>query len=184
MAFTEPRFIYKKSMTSLTNAPVFLRPMDAEDCGDVAMWLADPDIRRFLTSNLRSGGLDAQHLRVGLRRPDQRWFLFADTPNAPVCGLVALDSIDLEDGVANLWFALGDKCLWGKGITNRAIDTLCCNHVTGLHVITAWVIDGNHASLRCLEKSGFKEVGRYHGASVIEGVRKDRILMERLISST
>lgn len=160
-----------------------LRPATAEDCPRIAGWLNDPAINATLSANLRDGGLTAPALALGLRRKDQSWYVFSASAGGAPTGLIAVDSIDRGDGVGNLWFLLGDQSLAGRGLTSTAIDAFCRSNPAQLHVATAWIVDGNAPSVRCLEKAGFTHVGR-----IVQGVRwqkgrRDRILMQRILAA-
>ena len=161
----------------------FLRPAVAEDCGLIAGWLSDPAINAMLSSNLRGAQVSAQALMLGLRRRDQSWMLFAPDAAAMPAGLIALDSVDTVDGIANLWFLLGTRDFGGRGLTSAAIARFCRDNPAGLHVLTAWIVDGNTASVRCLEKAGFHPAGRIEQGVAFAGGRRDRILMQRIVGT-
>ncbi len=156
-----------------------LRPATSDDAALLAGWLNDPATNRLLTGNLRGGGLDATALALGLRRRDQVWMLFAETAAAPPAGLIALDGIDRADGVANLWFLLGDKAQARRGLTSAAIAAFCAANPAELHVATAWIVAENAASRACLLRAGFAEAGRITDAVLIDGRRQDRILFQK-----
>lgn len=107
--------------------------------------------------------------------------LFALPDSSEPAGLIALDSIDTIDGIANLWFLLGNPALSGRGLTSAAIDRFCRLNPVGLHVLTAWIVEGNAASARCMEKAGFEPAGRIRQGVSLAGARRDRILMQRVI---
>lgn len=159
-----------------------LRPATADDCTAIAGWLNDPAINAMLSANLREGGLTAQALALGLRRKDQSWFVFGVT-DGPPAGLIAVDSIDRGDAIGNLWFLLGDQTLAGRGLTSAAIEAFCRHNPANLHVATAWIVDGNAASVRCLEKAGFRHAGRVAEGVNWQGGRRDRILMQRILAA-
>lgn len=160
---------------------IHLRPATAEDCPLIAGWLNDPAINALLSSNLRQGGITAQALTLGLRRRDQLWTVFGASEQAPPQGLIALDSIDTHDRIANLWFVLGGVTDRGKGLTPAAIDAFCRSNPAQLHSVSAWIVDGNTASVRCLEKAGFSHVGRMAEAVRMADGWRDRILMQRIL---
>lgn len=147
----------------------------------IAGWLNDPAINAMLSANLRDGGVSPQALALGLRRKDQSWFVFCVGESAPA-GLIAVDSIDRGDAIGNLWFLLGDRTLGGRGLTSAAIDIFCQSNPANLHVATAWIVDGNAASVRCLEKAGFRHAGRVAEGVRWQGGRRDRILMQRILA--
>ncbi|MDJ0948111.1 MAG: GNAT family protein [Alphaproteobacteria bacterium] len=160
-----------------------IRRAEPEDAELIADWLNRPAIRRYLASNLRGGDMTAALVRAALRRPDQLWALFCDDRDAPL-GLIALDSIDAVDGVANLWYALGDESRAGQGLTSQALDRFLGANPLDLATVTAWVGAPNTASLRCLAKAGFHEIGRVSNAFVVDGARHDRVLFERRLAAT
>jgi len=159
-----------------------LRDAGRDDAAMIAAWLNRPEINRYLSQNLRHGGMTALLVGVGLGRPDQHWMLFGP-PSGPPCGLIALDSIEREDGHANVWFVLGDPGLAGRGLTSRALLRFCRENPAGLHVLTAWAVDANRASLRCMAKAGFETVGRVPGAASIGGARHDRVILARTLET-
>ena len=154
-----------------------LRAATAEDAALIAGWLNEPTIRRYLSSNLRDGGMTPGLVRAALRRPDQAWYLFLDEHDVPL-GLIAFDTIDAADKVANLWFLLGRSERSGRGEASGAIARLLAANPLGLHAATAWVGAPNLASARCLEKAGFQIVGRSRRAFAVEGAIHDRILYD------
>lgn len=161
--------------------PVILRPAQPDDCALMAQWLNDPAVNALLSSNWRRGGADPRALAVALRRRDLMWFVFAPADGEAPVGLVALDSIDPVDGTANIWFLLGEARQRGRGLTSAAIEAFCRLNPAGLHVLTAWIVDGNTASVACLTRAGFRPIGRVSGGAVIDGGRRDRLLMERVL---
>lgn len=130
------------------------------DAERIASWLGMADINRYLAESLRGKNMTAPLIKVALRRPDQAWFLFstAAEPLEPI-GLIALDQIEPEDGVANIWYLLGAPSATGQGLTSAALQTFCALNPASLRVVTAWVASENPASIRCLEKAGFQPLG-------------------------
>jgi RimJ/RimL family protein N-acetyltransferase len=150
------------------------------DAALIARWLGEPDNARYLTSNLRGGGLTPALIQIGLRRKDQAWYLFnPDESDAVPVGLIAVDSIDRIDGIANLWFLLGETRHRRKGLTARAIDEFCRANPLHLSVLTAWAGEPNQGSIACLRRAGFREVGRIPNAFAVSEGRFARILFER-----
>ena len=158
-----------------------LRRASRQDAPIIADWLCQPEINRYLSSNLRDCGLEPGLANAALRRPDQLWSIFSSDDGNPV-GLIALDSIDLVDGVANIWYLLGRSDAAGRGLTSAAIERFCAANPAGLHTLIAWVGEPNTASLRCLEKASFHVIGRIAGGFVFEDARYDRILYERVLT--
>jgi RimJ/RimL family protein N-acetyltransferase len=153
-------------------------PADAE-C--IAAWLNADWARTYLSSNLRGGAMTAALVRAGLRRADQSWHVVERAGRA--AGVIVLDSIDREDGIANVWYALGNAAERGKGTMPAALNQLFAENLLRLHVVTAWIGAPNQASRRCLEKAGFRQIGVISGAFKLDGRRHDRVLFERVLGS-
>jgi RimJ/RimL family protein N-acetyltransferase len=159
------------------------RRAETDDAGLLACWLSDPENTRYLTSNLRGGTLSAALVQVALRRRDQAWYLFGPDGGVNPAGLLAVDSIEAVDGVANLWFVLGDKAQRRKGLTTHAVDTFCHDNPLGLRAVTAWAGAPNTASLACLRRAGFRELGQLPNSFAIAEGRFARILFERQLTA-
>lgn len=155
-----------------------LRPAIAEDASLIAAWLSDPQLSKYLTSNLRGITLSPQLVKVALRKRDLSWYVFSAGDDAPV-GLVALDSIDATDGVANLWFVLGDQTKARTGLTSTAIRKFCEDNPANLALVTAWAAEPNLPSRGCLLRAGFEEFGRLDDAVNLPEGRCARILFKR-----
>ncbi len=159
-----------------------IRRIVAADAETVAGWLSRPSICRFLTSNLRAGAMTPALVRAVISRPDQMWTVFCDDDDEPI-GLIALDSIDREDGVANIWYLLGNEDLAGRGLTSAALERFAAANPMGLVTLMAWIGEPNVASMKCLLRAGFREVGRISNAFFVEGTRHDRVIFERLLAT-
>ena len=159
---------------------VAVRPAAPADAGTIARWLNRARVRRYLTSNLRHGGMTAALVRAGLRRPDQSWHVIEADGTA--AGMIAFDGIDREDGVANMWYLIGEERFAGRGVASAAIARILADNPLGLVTVTAWVGAPNAASVRCLEKAGFREVGRITAAFRLEEGRFDRIVFEKVLA--
>lgn len=132
-----------------------------DDARLIAGWLATEANRYWLTENLRWDPVSPQLIKVAIRRPDQAWYLFKDPskPDGEFVGLIALDHIEPRDGVANLWYVLGDKSRERQGIMTEAIRQFCVANPMDIRVVMAWAAGANIGSLRCLEKSEFSLLG-------------------------
>lgn len=97
-------------------------------------------------------------------------------------GVLAVDSIDTVDGLGNLWYVLGDQARAGRGLATAAILRFVEDNPLKLHSVTAWLGVPNVASARCLEKAGFRKVGRIAEAFAVEGARHDRLLFQRILA--
>lgn len=159
-----------------------LRRASAEDAAMITAWLNDTDNSRYLAENLRLRQLNGGVVKVALRRSDQAWYIYSSgigEANRPA-GLVALDHVERFDGVANLWYVLGEKEFSRQGLTTRAIVEFCELNPLSLNVAVAWSAETNIASVRCLQKAGFNLVGTIPNAfAFTDGLRCARQLFFR-----
>jgi RimJ/RimL family protein N-acetyltransferase len=159
-----------------------LRPLDEELVDVAAAWTQAPENAKWLRFGPGISSLTAPALRVMSQRDIHRLRVFG--PEAAPAGLVALSDIDRDFRTATLWYLLGDKRLRGTGQTSRAVAALMeeAFYELSLDAVTAWVVDGNVASIRVLERNGFRPAGRQRRCHRIDGVAKDRLLFDRLAS--
>ena len=157
-----------------------VRPAEAEDAERITEWLNLRRVRRYLSSNLRHGTMEPGLIRAALRRTDQSWYLIS-VAGQPV-GSIVFDQIDREDGLANVWYLIGEDRYLGHGYASAALRLISDANPVGVHTVTAWVATVNRASIRCLEKAGFEHVGAIRGAFVDEGRRHDRVLFQKIVA--
>ncbi len=155
-----------------------IEPLTAEHVATVAAWLSHPEINRWLTSDWRGRVVDPVVLGVAMRNKRNRFFLVRHQGRP--CGLVALADWDAVDRIAMVWYVLGAREMGGRGIATGALRLLVDTafHELGIEALNAWIVDGNGASRRVLEKAGFREAGRLRSAALRDGVRADRIYFD------
>jgi RimJ/RimL family protein N-acetyltransferase len=161
-----------------------LRPLEDGDTGTVARWLGDPERAKWLSFGPGVDMISPLALKVMLRREQHLLRLFDAAPDGPAIGVVALSDIDLRFRIAMLWYALGDGAHRGRGCTSRAVGMLLTMGFAelGLEAVNAWAVDGNVASIRILERNGFKLIGRQRRCHVVDGTRHDRLLFDLIAS--
>lgn len=100
--------------------------------------------------------------------------------NEQLIGTCNLRSIDLLHGTAELGIAIGDKTAWGQGYGREAVRLLVAYgfRYLNLYSIRLWVHGFNERARRAYLAAGFREAGRLRGATLFDGQRYDRILME------
>jgi len=159
---------------------VSIEPLLPEQFELVAEWLSKPEINQWLTAEWRNRMVDALFLAMVTRNRRNR--LFLTRHHGQACGLAGLADIDLTDKTAMVWYILGEQSLSGRGIMSEAVMQLTelCFGELRLESVYAWIIDGNAASRRVLEKAGFHEAGRIRRAASIGGRQVDRIYFDVL----
>jgi len=157
-----------------------LRPAAPDDCGVIADWLSRPELNRWLGSEWRQQDIDPRRIAFALKNRNNRFFVVL--MDGDPSGLVAFSELDAGDGLALLWYLLGNERFRGRGIVIMAHAVeLALDHAfgeLGLTTVYAWVHPENLASLHVLERVGFKHAGRLRAATVLDGVRADRLLFD------
>ena len=118
-----------------------------------------------------------QLIEVTLKRRDQAWNIVL--VNGRATGLLVLDDYDAADGVANLWFCLGDLSMRGLHIMPEAIvmyffATSSCKGLNSM----GWL--KQYGLVACLKRANFRLVGRIKNAFRVNGVH-DRVIFEKQI---
>ncbi len=159
---------------------VTLRKAIPEDFAQIAQWLSNREISRWLSSEWRNRDVTASTIAILAR--NQRNAVYLVLSDGVPCGMAAFSEIDTVDKTANVWYFLGDQSLAGKGVTTAAIRQfvrLGFNEMQ-FNSLAAWAMETNRPSQRVLEKAGFKHVGRIRHSAMFQDKSVDRILFDLL----
>jgi RimJ/RimL family protein N-acetyltransferase len=154
-----------------------------EDYALVAAWLSRTDTNRWLTAEWRNRTVTETMIAMVVRN-HRRNRLFLVREEGHACGLVGLADLDTGDRTAMLWYVLGDDRMAGRGITSEAVRHLASVSVRdlGLASLYAWVMEDNIASIRVMEKAGFRHAGRIRSAAVSGDKVVDRVYFDVIAS--
>ena len=158
-----------------------IAPLEQEHVELVASWLTRPDVTQWLDFGRGRQSLPAAALAIMLRQDSHRLWLVRE-PRGEAVGIVALGEINPVFGSAVLWYAVGAEDARGRGVATAAVAA-ALDEAFGplaLHAVQAWVVAGNEASVRVLQRNGFRMVGRQRACHLIDGERRDRMLFDRL----
>ena len=157
-----------------------IEPLLPEHFEQVAAWLSRPGTNKWLSGEWRDHQATPSILAITARNRRNRLYLVRHE-SAP-CGLVGLAEIDPADRIAMVWYLLGDERLKGRGIISEAVRQLARLALSELSLASlhAWIMEDNVASRRVLEKSGFRECGRFRNAACSSGRQVDRIYFDLL----
>lgn len=104
---------------------------------------------------------------------------FAIDKDGKVIGGVGLGKIDGHEAEIGCW--LGER-YWGRGIMTSAIEAVTRYAFTDLRLerVYAYVFPSNKASVRVLEKAGYRYENRLRRHVVKNGRRRDCLLFTRV----
>jgi len=138
-------------------------------------WVSDPEVSRFMGTNYSQVSLDTeiQRLQDIINNHDAyHWIVEVDEHPVGNINISSIDETSREFGVraGKLNFFIGDKSLWGQGITTaaaRAVILWAFDH-GHFQMLKARVLPQNHGSLAVMRKLGFQEYGteEYDGPDI------------------
>ncbi len=99
-------------------------------------------------------------------------------------GTTSLVAIDHRNGTAEFGILIGESDCRGKGYGTEAATLMLDYAFTalGLRNVLLRVMSFNLAGLRAYQKTGFKEIGRWREAHLMNGRRYDVVLMDCVAS--
>lgn len=144
---------------------VYLRALEPDDLkGDWPAWFNDPDVTRFSSGGYYPNSVATQETYFDkVSKSDSDVVLaIIERGSERHVGNVGLHRIERIHRTAYLGIVLGDKSVWGRGIGARCWRAITDYgfSVLNLHKICATILDGNVASMKCAERSGFRVEGR------------------------
>jgi len=181
----------RKPMSSEQEAPVvflegerlYLRPLEEEDLPRCQRWINEPEVRSFL---LTPFPMDVRAERTFFEGLDR------STPRKEMIFAIVLKDGDRHIGNTGLhaidWVArfgttgtfIGEPSDRGQGYgpEAKALVLAYCFNTLGLRRLESSVLSHNTRSQRYLEKTGHREVGRWHAKFLRGGRWVDEILLE------
>jgi ribosomal-protein-alanine N-acetyltransferase len=130
-----------------------------------------------LTESLRISPASLMPLEQGV---DHRWFINCD---GQTVGTVSLSDVNKMMGTAVIGYMIGED-FHGRGIATQAVKlwTSMIFDLTDIRRLTASVAEQNYASLRVLEKVGYKREGLLREHFIIQGTPTNQIVFGLLRS--
>jgi ribosomal-protein-alanine N-acetyltransferase len=155
---------WPSAIPELTTERLRLRAPALDDAAALLTVLGDPAVTRYHNVPTLATVPEARALleRLGQRyaaRETIRWAIEL-VEHGEMIGTVGLLRFDLEHRRAELGYEIARRW-WGRGLAPEAAGAVVRYGFAGLglHRIEAGVLPGNHASVRVLEKLGFREEG-------------------------
>ena len=163
---------------------LFLRPIAVSDAPALFASRSDPDVMRYWDWPTQKSVADVEDI-FRLYAPAPRdesmlWWAVALSPDGPAIGECDLSEIDHHHRRGELGFMFA-KAHWGKGYASEAAQAVIAYAVGALKLerLTARVHAGNLASMRLLERLGFRPEGTLRGYILRDGERRDCVIYGR-----
>jgi RimJ/RimL family protein N-acetyltransferase len=164
---------------------VRLVPLDAErHLANAVAWLNDPEVTEWtLIGDFPIGRLGEAEFFQRAERAEPsagttELILAVETLKGEHVGFTGLHRIDWRHGCAVTGVLIGRKDKWGQGLATDAlrVRTRYAFGVLGLRLLLSEALDGNTASVRMLERAGYRQVGRIQRRYFKRGAYRDALL--------
>jgi RimJ/RimL family protein N-acetyltransferase len=161
---------------------VWVRPLDEHDLERVGGWLSREENYRWLDFGAGVQALSPFALAAMSKREIHDLLVFGTDDERHPVGLVAISNIAPAFGSGTLWYVLGDKACGRRGYTSNAVGCMLDRAfgTLGLTSVNAWAVGTNIASIRILEKNGFRRIGVQRNCHRTADSLVDRILFDKL----
>jgi RimJ/RimL family protein N-acetyltransferase len=163
-----------------------LRGLELSDLDDIVEGFNYYPMRRYLAAALPvSRGQEESWIKsTWARRQEGSAYVFAiDIKSTKeFIGTISLESVSTVNRCASFGIAIYREKNWSQGYGTDAIKVILSLgfDILNLHSINLQVHPFNTRGIKCYEKAGFKEVGRYRDYIYLEGNYHDSILMDIL----
>jgi RimJ/RimL family protein N-acetyltransferase len=172
--------INSDELPTITAERIALRELDGGDVRELFAVFSDPDVMRYWSSPPLEDIDEARkllaHIQDGFRRRALFQWGVALRADDRVIGTCTLFHPDLDNRRAEIGYALGREH-WGNGYMQEALGALL-NYSFGelnLHRMEADVDPRNAASIKTLEKLGFRQEGYLRERWLVGGGVQDSL---------
>ena len=171
-------FQWGDELPRLEGSRVALRGLGDADVPALLAIFGDPEVMRFWSSGPLAGEQGARALLDDIRRHFRARTLFqwgiARLDDDAIVGTTTIFHIDDEHRRGEIGFAIG-RSHWGRGYASEAVTLLIrfAFEQLGLHRLEADPDPQNAASIRVLEKQGFRYEGLLRERYFLDGRPQD-----------
>jgi RimJ/RimL family protein N-acetyltransferase len=165
-------------MPTIRAERVCLRPVRSDDVDALFTIFSDPKVMRYWSTPALVNMAEARQLVDEIydcfaRQSMIKWAV-ALTSDDSLIGTASLFNVNLENGRGEIGYCLG-SAHWGKGYINEALKALVsyCFNELNFRRLEADVDPRNTASLRTLERMGFKHEGHLRERWRVNGEIQD-----------
>ncbi len=170
----------------LIGARVQLRPLESSDATILADWINDPELREFIIMRLPHSVADERAWIESLSAkaaPSDLVFGIELKRGRKLIGVAGLHGINWVHRRAISGMFLFPPSMRGRGYGTEAKNLLIdyAFGELGLHSLAAEAFAGNAASIRALEKQGYKRSGVRRKAFLVKGAWVDALYFDLLL---
>jgi RimJ/RimL family protein N-acetyltransferase len=160
---------------------VRLVPLDkAKHLENALLWINDPEVTAWtLIGDQPLTRLGEEQFFDQAMRGGEGVHFAVEALGGEHIGFSGLHRIEQPAGVGVTGTLLGRRDLWGQGFGSDAarVRTRYCFEVLGLRMLLSEVMADNIGSLRMLQKSGYREVGRIPRRVWKRGAYRDVVIL-------
>ncbi len=161
---------------------VRLVPLDPEKhLGNALKWLNDPDVTRWMEIGdwPITRGAEERYFDESNARDDHEVRFAVESLQGEHIGFCGIHRIDWLSRVGVTGSVIGRRDLWGQGYGSDVarVRARYAFEVLGLRMLVSEVMGGNPASVRMLERAGYREVARIPGRYWKRGALHDQIIL-------
>jgi RimJ/RimL family protein N-acetyltransferase len=167
----------------LQDRELVLRPIHVDDVPFLTRIANDPEVTQYINLYLPVTEISERDWVERLRKPSTTDLVLLITLQDGVretqLGTVSLGHIDPRDRTAMFGISIGEKKCWNKGYGTRTLQLILgyAFNTLNLRKVCLTVLDMNQRGIRCYEKCGFKQEGRFKLQRFRNGAYVDEIRM-------
>jgi ribosomal-protein-alanine N-acetyltransferase len=164
----------------LIGEKLYLRPLERGDAPQLATWINNREVRRFLKVN-RPMNLQSEEEFIDHVRSASREVVFGlvTKDDERFIGCSGLHDFDQVNRHCSFGVFIGDSTNWGKGYGTEATRLMTKHAFEGLNFNRVWlhVYDFNERGIKAYEKVGYKKEGVLRKHTYREGRYHDVLTM-------
>lgn len=178
---------FKNKVYILGDEDISLRVLEPQHVdNNYVRWMNDYEIVKHTEQKYRTHSINGVKGFVFEKYKSDLDLLFGIYYKSAHIGNIKLGPIDFNHLVSDISYFIGDKTMWGQGITSQVIDAVVgiAFDEIGLEKVTAGAYENNLGSIRVLEKNGFVREGVKKSQVLFEGKRIDAIIYGKIKEET
>ena len=164
-----------------TNSKIYLITLPKSELSKVLIWKNDVNLARLLVASEQPVSIENVKIWYESTTADPNQVLLGiyNFVNKSLIGIARLMFIDYQHKTAEIGLYLGDESIRGRGFGKSSVNELIQHAFLGMGLERLYlrVLDSNKAAQRCYLSCGFKQEGIYRKHVLINGERKDMLLM-------